>query len=488
MSPVDTLRCNLGDVSARHFEIIIVGGGIYGAMLALEAGMRGVSTLLVESDDFGGRTSANNLRILHGGLRHLQSLDLVRYWGSVAERRWYLRHFPELTRPLPFVMPLRGRGLQRRSVFHVALALNDALSIRRNSGVRHDRHLAGGRVIDPRASGWLQAAHFDIAADAAALWHDGLMVSPSRLIIDVLRWAVSLGGSVANYAAAVSAHPGQPCRVLVRDRITGGEHELRCSTVINATGGMWNALATVDAGKEPQPGRTLAWNLGLKLAPFANVAVGATSPADGNTYFLVPWRDRMMLGTAHDRLEPEQGAPTEHQIDAKLRAVRAAFPGFRVHADDIVRVFSGTLPGRVAGGAVVLDRRPTISRSGTGQQILTVNGVKFTTARRVADAVLTEVSRGPGARRRAVYDRPAPNPHWDVAGALESGCRAEALIDPLLEMAVTESAHSVDDLVHRRTTLGDATGTEAVRLVAALRERWRQQRTVPGCIPQETGS
>jgi glycerol-3-phosphate dehydrogenase len=96
--------------SAGDHDLIVVGGGIYGIALALEAARRGLKTLLVERADYGGATSWSNLRILHGGLRHLQNLDLVRFYESVGERRWFLRHFPDLVRPLPCLMPLYGRA------------------------------------------------------------------------------------------------------------------------------------------------------------------------------------------------------------------------------------------------------------------------------------------------------------------------------------------------------------------------------------------
>jgi glycerol-3-phosphate dehydrogenase len=92
--------------SERDYDLIIVGGGIYGAMLALESVFRGLKPLLLEKSDFGAATSFNSLRIVHGGLRYLQTLDLPRHFESVRERRWFLRNFPDHVRPLPCLMPL----------------------------------------------------------------------------------------------------------------------------------------------------------------------------------------------------------------------------------------------------------------------------------------------------------------------------------------------------------------------------------------------
>ena len=118
--------------AAAAYDLIVVGGGIYGAFLTLDAAHRGLRTLLLEKEDFGGQTSFNTLRIVHGGLRYLQSLDLHRFRESVRERTWFLRHLPDLVEPLACLMPLYGNGLKRPIVLRAALTLNDLLSASRN--------------------------------------------------------------------------------------------------------------------------------------------------------------------------------------------------------------------------------------------------------------------------------------------------------------------------------------------------------------------
>src|SRR5690606_18835162 len=126
---------------ARH-DLIVVGGGVHGVMMALEAARRGLRPLLIERGDLGSGTRWNSLRIVHGGLRYLQSFDLPRYRESVAERRWFMRNLPDLVAPLPCLMPLYGNGLRRPMIFRVALKLNDLLSARRNDGVAEASRIA----------------------------------------------------------------------------------------------------------------------------------------------------------------------------------------------------------------------------------------------------------------------------------------------------------------------------------------------------------
>ena len=91
--------------ASKQYDLLVIGGGIYGIALAFEAARRDYRTLLLERDDFGGGTSWSSLRIIHGGLRYLQTLDLRRFRESLAERRWFLRHCPDLVRPLPCLRP-----------------------------------------------------------------------------------------------------------------------------------------------------------------------------------------------------------------------------------------------------------------------------------------------------------------------------------------------------------------------------------------------
>jgi len=121
------IRRDPAGAAQSRFDLIIVGGGVYGIMIALEATRRGLAPLLLERDDFAAATSANSLRILHGGLRYLQRLDIGRSLESIRERAWWLSQFPEHAAPLPCLMPLYGGGFRRPAVLSQGLRLNDWL-------------------------------------------------------------------------------------------------------------------------------------------------------------------------------------------------------------------------------------------------------------------------------------------------------------------------------------------------------------------------
>src|SRR6187397_2423730 len=122
-------------LAADTFDVAVIGGGIHGAWIALRAQQAGLRVALIEKNDFGAATSANSLKILHGGLRYLQHLDFKRMRSSIAARREFGRRAPHLVQPLPCLMPLRRVGLRSPWVLGPALLANDVISWDRNSRI-----------------------------------------------------------------------------------------------------------------------------------------------------------------------------------------------------------------------------------------------------------------------------------------------------------------------------------------------------------------
>ena len=224
--------------ASETYDLIVVGGGVYGICLTLEAARQGLRPLLLERGDFGSQTSWNSLRVVHGGLRYLQQLDLRRFRQSVGERAWFLTHFPDLVRPLECLMPLYGRGLRRPSVFRLAFAVNELLSwgkLRKPSG---ERLLPPCRVVSCQET----LERFPVAdrdeLAGGAVWFDAFMPMPHRLLVEMLHWSTACGATTLNYAEATSL----PCKerrrlgVTVVDRISGEEALFSAPVVVNTSG------------------------------------------------------------------------------------------------------------------------------------------------------------------------------------------------------------------------------------------------------------
>ena len=145
-----SVKRDLGALSEREHDVLIVGGGIHGVAAAWDAASRGLRVGLVEAEDFGSGTSWNSLKTIHGGLRYLQTIDLKRMRESIRERRALLRIAPALVRPLPFVVPTYGHGAKGREALALALLLNDAVSSDRNRDLPGDQHIPRGRLLSRR--------------------------------------------------------------------------------------------------------------------------------------------------------------------------------------------------------------------------------------------------------------------------------------------------------------------------------------------------
>src|SRR5262249_48390862 len=137
---------DLDRLSGRTFDVLVVGGGIYGLTIAYDAAQRGLAVALVERGDFGGGASFNHLRTIHRGLRYPQSLDVRRSREWVRERRTMARIAPHAMQPLPFALPLYRSLLRGKLAMRAGFLLDRAVSAGRNRGVSESHRLPGGRV------------------------------------------------------------------------------------------------------------------------------------------------------------------------------------------------------------------------------------------------------------------------------------------------------------------------------------------------------
>jgi glycerol-3-phosphate dehydrogenase len=196
------------------YDVIVIGGGVYGVAVTHRATRLGLRTLLIERDDFGGATSGNSLRILHGGIRSLQSFDLACFRDMFVAQSWFLRHFPEHVAALECLMPLYGRGLRRPAAFRAALALDQLL--RKLCGIGHrSSGLPRGKVLNVRET----IERFPMVplpgVQGSGIWYDAVMRQPQRVVIDWLRWACAGGASSSTSREMRSACDGRTRRSVV---------------------------------------------------------------------------------------------------------------------------------------------------------------------------------------------------------------------------------------------------------------------------------
>ncbi|MCB2187085.1 MAG: glycerol-3-phosphate dehydrogenase/oxidase [Deltaproteobacteria bacterium] len=409
---------DLDKLADATFDLVVVGGGIYGAAVAWDAALRGLCVALLEQADFGGATSANSLKVIHGGFRYLQSGDLPRVRTSLAERHALLSIAPHLVEPLPCLLPLTGRGVERRALLVPALLAYDLLGWNRNLGLAADRTVPPGRVLGRRRAAEMFPAFSCLEAQSAALWYDALVHDPERLTLSYLHSASQLGARPANQLQALElVHQGGKVQgVKARDLVGGGELTVRGRVVVNAAGPWSGELA---GREERPPEHSRALNLVVK-GRLTEAAVGLRSPlgreddpvcGGGRFLFLVPWGDYTMLGTSYRVYQgrPAPLFPEQEEIASLWNEFRQACPGLELDRSRLSFYHLGLMPlaqpGLAPGGGGLADR-PRLSRDWRG--LITVEGEKFTTHRAAAERVVDLVFQSLGQNSPACRTKETP--------------------------------------------------------------------------------
>jgi glycerol-3-phosphate dehydrogenase len=451
--------------SRSRYDLIVIGGGIHGVALALESGRRGLRALLLERGDFGAATSWHHLRTLHGGLRYLQTMDLPRFVESVAERSWFLRRFPEHVAPLRCLMPLYGVGLQRPSVMRMALLVNDILSCRRNRGVPAAKRLAGGRIVSADETRAIFPRVDPRGLQGAAAWCDLAIPYPHRLLIELLRWAVSAGATALNYAQAEELLlAGRKVEgVRARDLESGDFLEFRAPVVVNAAGPWCRQVARRFDRDRPSlfPRPLMVWNVLFDAPALSDHAVAVSRRAAGShVFFLHSAGGRLLGGTGEALVDdgPDSVRPSSEQIRDFIATLDDIVPGLDLSPERVRYVLAGVIPATPRGRTAKRDAFVDHGRSDGPQGLYSINGVKYTTARGVAHAVLNRVF--PDRAPAPLDEFLPPEACREVKGVFPAETTPDngppRWKDEVRQIAETESVVHLEDLVFRRTTLGDA--------------------------------
>jgi glycerol-3-phosphate dehydrogenase len=392
IAPWSRMRRDVDLLTSRTFDLLIVGGGVYGLTMACDGAKRGLDVALIERNDFGSGNSFNHLRTIHGGLRYLQTLDVARARESADERRTLARVAPHTLRTTTFALPLY------RSLTKGKLALR--------SGFLLDRMLTGGRNDGVPPSLSLPAGHVISRSDAidrfpgmrrqgltgAAIWYDYVAEEADRLTFSWALGADEAGAVLANYveAMALVVDGKQVLGVRATDRQSGRELEITARLTINTAGGAFTRLLE-PLGIRPVVPLLKAMNL-VTRREAGDEAVGARS-ASGRSLFLVPWRGRALFGTweSAQAVAPGASTPREAEVAAFIGELNGAFAGLDLSPDDVTLVHHGLVPAVAKeDGSVALEGHERIhDHTADGVSgLVSVAGAKYTTARAVAEQVI----------------------------------------------------------------------------------------------------
>lgn len=423
------MRRQLDRLTADTYDLLIIGGGIYGAWAARDAALRGLSVALIEGADFGGATSSNSQKIAHGGLRYLQTLDVKRMRESIRERQALLRVAPHLVRPMPCLMPTYGWGTRGRAAMRAAMGLNDLISGDRNRGLTDPaQRIPMGRLLSRKEClRWAPGIHAE-GLTGGAVWYDGQIHNTERLTLSVVLTAVSADAVAANYVRATGfLMDGAAVRgVRGEDALTGRTLEISARVVLN-TSGPWvdRTLAALNGCRRAGQG------LKVPLVKAVNLMTRSIGPQDAalalrsrmpksktpGLIFITPWRGLSTIGSTYVPFDgdPAQLAVSEAEITEFLADINCSLPGAQLRREDVVFAHVGVLPGvpgqqpddraaRFAKQYQLVDHQTLDGVEG----LLSVVGVKYTTARDVAEKAVNRVFDKLGRRRPATLSRRTP--------------------------------------------------------------------------------
>ena len=457
---------------SQSFDLVIIGGGIYGATLVREAAAAGYITALVEQGDFGAGTSANSMRVLHGGLRYLQHLDFARVLESVWSRNYFLRFAPWLIDNSEFVIPLRGYGMKSPMAFRAALLMYASLTPHRNHGVIQSKHIPGGRILSADEIRRIIPGLTDPAVNGGGAWQESVVSHAERLILELIKSASEAGAVCQNHTIAEELIHGaggagdrnKVTGLLCTDKISGKSRIVQTRCVIDCSNRHIGQLGSSLPDYQPrQQHWARAVNLIVNRPLYGGKAVGLSyrdhvqdskSVVSGGErmLFFTPWKNQTMAGTFYDH---ESALKNGLEISEKerlefLKIVNRVYTGDEIKMTEISRWHSGWMPLQNLSGDVDLAKDHHVRWVNHDQLfsgLIEVTGVKFTTAPAVARHLIKKLHRTLEPSQPSQTLAPASEPaHWDDAKP-----SAETLVNAMDE----EMACHLSDLLLRRTCLAE---------------------------------
>ncbi len=410
----------LAALQEESFDVVVIGGGVTGAGVALDAASRGYSVALVERHDFATGTSSRSSKMIHGGLRYLQNFDLGLVREALLERQLLVRLAPHLVYPTPFLVPALG---DERRDFRIGIGLN-MYDVMATSRIGRGRSLRAEHGEE--AEFWAPDRHRTISGEEAAELIPALAPSePSsaylfydcqtddvRLVLTVLGEAERFGAVVVNGAEVTEVvdDDGRAAGVVCREAESGESFEVRATNVVNATG-VWadrirpRELLTEEEIPRIHPSR--GTHLTLSTDDLAIGGAACIVPAgEGRTIFALPWYGRVLVGTTDNDYDGDidRVPPSGEDVTYLLEALNAYFE-LDLGPDQLTGAYAGVRPLISTADpkkSVDISRRAELYETSSG--MLTITGGKLTTWRRMAEQVVDRIVQRDGREAESRTD------------------------------------------------------------------------------------
>ncbi len=503
---------------SESFDVVVIGGGITGAGVALDAASRGYSVALVERDDYAVGTSSRSSKMVHGGLRYLQNFDLGLVREALLERQLLVQLAPHQVYPTPFLVPTLGEDRRSRRI-GIGLNMYDVMATTRIGQGRRDRQarerFRGRETAEMVAEeDWAPDRHRTIPASEAAelipaladrdpkdayLFYD-CQTDDSRLVLTVLGEAERFGAVFANGVEVTELRSDGviAAGVVCTDAESGERFEVRAANVVNATGVWADRIRPEEILAEEEvpriaPSRGTHVTISQDLLPLERAACIVPAGED-RTIFALPWYGRALVGTTDSDYEGDLAhvQPAPEDIEYLLEATNSFF-GTDIDIGDLTGSYAGVRPLISTGDprkSVDISRRAELYETSSG--LLTITGGKLTTWRRMAKQVVDRMVEREGRDARCqTAEIPLGMPADDEDLVPPEGVPAADLPDgwrDLLAFRYGHAARRVLALAAERPKLARpiVPGQPDLMAEAAIAARLEQARSVADVMLRRT--
>lgn len=421
-------RSIVSDATTKEFDLIVVGGGVTGAACARDASLRGLDVLLLEKDDIASGTSSRSSKLIHGGLRYLETYQFKLVAESLRERELSVRLAPHHTRIEPFLYLLYEGDQYGKGLLNFALTFYDVAS----GNLRERRHEMMSKADILQREPGLNAN----GLKGGGLFYDAF-TDDARYTLDIAKGAAEHGASILTYMTVTGLvnSNGNVTGVRAYDDISGVEHTFRAKQIVNATGPWASRLLEEEhgqAGPALRPSKGVHIVLDKKDFPL-NTALFIRSPDDGRVTWPMPSMedDRIFVGTTDTEYDgdPDGVVPDEHDIEYLLNVANHTMPDAKIDESKIIGSWAGLRPliapspGTPVGSA---SREHKVDVGPGG--MITITGGKLTSNRVMAKHVVDEVFKKNGLAKTRYRANKVPisgGNEADIAGIRVRLARSE---------------------------------------------------------------
>ena len=491
---VSNREAELQSLRSTQFDVLVVGGGVTGLGVALDAASRGLKVALVERDDFASGTSSKSSKLIHGGVRYLQQGEVALVYEALHERHRLKRNAPHLVQTLPFMIPILKRdGVVSRKI---ARALGTALWMYDLTGgwrigkfhrrLKADKAFTHLPTMDRQRLG------------SAYLYFDA-MADDARVCLALARTAQNYGAVVLNYTRVekiLHNENGQASGAVVKPYDTEA-FAVDARVVVNAAGVWSDEVMTSDAGKNPdsiRPAKGVHLTVPWKMVR-NDLAIVIPVPGDRRSLFLVPWIPNYdgtyqytYVGTTDTDYQGSIDDPqcTSVDINYVLKALNAAVMT-NISADDVTAVWSGLRPlvksvngEKISSRTADLSRRHKVSKSKSG--VITIAGGKLTTYRKMAqdtiDEALTQLQKSAKCKTK----------NLKLIGATTSTPKTNAKSAMHLAARFGTEASLIHEMIAENPSLGEQliAGLPYLKAEAVFAVKYEMARTLDDILSRRT--